>query len=101
MSKNPPTSPPNMARTGVAQKLQAATRSSGLFRTKLPPLAPDPDFLCNAASVEVMENRQELELVLEGLEASVGDIPRLNLEKYATFVEEEYRLLRQQKEGEA
>jgi hypothetical protein len=53
------------------------------------------------ASVEVMENRQELELVLEGLEASVGNIPRLNLEKYATFVEEEYRLLRQQKEGEA
>jgi hypothetical protein len=53
------------------------------------------------ASVEVMENRQELELVLEGLEASVGDIPRLNLEKYATLAEEEYWRLQQQQEGEA
>jgi hypothetical protein len=48
------------------------------------------------ASVEVMETQQELEAVLEGLEASVGDIPRLNLEKYATFAEEEYQSLLQQ-----
>ena len=48
------------------------------------------------ASVKVMENRQELELVLEGLGAFIGDIPRLNLEKYATFTEEEYRSLQQQ-----
>jgi hypothetical protein len=33
---------------GLAQKLQAATRSCGLFRANLPSLAPDPDFLCNA-----------------------------------------------------
>ncbi len=34
----------------LAQKLQAVTRGSGLLITKLPPLAPDPDFSCNAAS---------------------------------------------------
>ena len=53
------------------------------------------------ASVKVMENRQELELVLEGLGASIGDIPRLNVEKYATLAEEEYRRLQQQQEGDA
>jgi hypothetical protein len=51
------------------------------------------------ASVEEMETQQELWAVLEVLEASFGDIPRLNLEKYATFAEEEYRLLQQQREG--
>ena len=53
------------------------------------------------ASVEEMDTQQELWAVLEVLEASFGDIPRLNLEKYATLAEEEYRLLQQQREGEA
>jgi hypothetical protein len=39
-----------MSFAGVAQRLQAATGSSGLFRTKLPLLASDPDFLCNACN---------------------------------------------------
>jgi hypothetical protein len=52
-------------------------------------------------------DEDELEVVkqvldsVEVLELSFGDIPRLNLDKYATFAEEEYRLLQQQQEGEA
>ena len=34
---------------GVAHKLQATTRSSGLFRIELPPPASDPNFLCKTA----------------------------------------------------
>src|SRR5215208_4890951 len=33
---------------GLAPKLQATTRSGGLFRTELPPLVPDPEFRCKA-----------------------------------------------------
>jgi hypothetical protein len=47
-------------------------------------------------SIEDMRTKQELDSVLEVLEVSFGDIPRLNLEKYATFTEEEYRSLQQQ-----
>jgi integrase len=34
--------------TGLAHKLRATTRNSGLFSMKLPPLVTNPDFLCKA-----------------------------------------------------
>ena len=86
-----------LERDGSEDEALAIAKSAALVRLDEDELEVVEQVL---ASVEVMENRQELELVLEGLEASVRDIPSLNLEKYATFAEEEYRLLRQQKEGE-
>ena len=38
--------------TGFAQKLQATTRRDGLFRTELPLLVSDPNFLCKASDTE-------------------------------------------------
>jgi hypothetical protein len=38
-----------LAKTGLAQKLQATTKGGGLFRIELLSLASDPDFLCKAA----------------------------------------------------
>ncbi len=45
----------DLAPSGLAPKLQATTTRGGLFRTKLPPLVPDPDFWCKAViSVTVL-----------------------------------------------
>ena len=44
-------------------------------------------------SIKDMTAQQELTSVLEVLDASFGDIPRLILERYARLVEEEYALL--------
>jgi len=38
-----------LAKTGLAQKLQATTKGGGFVRLEPPSLAPDPDFLCKAA----------------------------------------------------
>jgi hypothetical protein len=50
-------------------------------------------------SIADMGTRQELESVLEVLDASFGNTPRLILEKYITFVEEDYQLLRREGGG--
>lgn len=44
-------------------------------------------------SIKDMTAQQEVTSVLEVLDASFGDIPRLILERYARLVEEEYALL--------